>query len=80
MSYSEILNHPHFNADDYNYLVAKGWLNSEIVARWNSEAARGCGPCVWGTDGAKQKLAATIKAANKLEERANIIHLMNDFK
>lgn len=53
-----ILTHRQFDADDYAYLVAKGWTNAEILARWNEEAARGAGPCRWQTVAARAKLAA----------------------
>ncbi len=42
-----IQNHINYSADDYAYLVAKGWTDEQIVARWDQEAAGGTGPCLW---------------------------------
>lgn len=42
-----ILSHSNYDADDYAYLVAKGWTNAEILARWSEEAQRGNDPCRW---------------------------------
>lgn len=53
-----LLAHPNFDADDYAYLAAKGWRNSEILARWTEEAARSNGPCRWAGDTASAKLTA----------------------
>lgn len=57
-----IRNHTQFDANDYAYLVAKGWSDAEILARWDEEAARGQGPCRWDHPVAKAKLAATVTA------------------
>ncbi len=59
----KILNHSNYNADDYAYLVAKGWTNSEIAARWTEEAKAGKGPCSWNSYGANLKLASTLRDA-----------------
>lgn len=53
-----ILAHPNYDVDDYAYLAAKGWSNTEILARWTEEAARGNGPCRWEGATARAKLAA----------------------
>lgn len=53
-----ITNHANFDADDYEYLTAKGWTNKQIKARWDEEQAAGKGACGWGAFGAQQKLAA----------------------
>lgn len=50
--------HRNYDADDYAYLVAKGWTDAEILNRWNQEAAAGNGPCKWDTATARSKLAA----------------------
>lgn len=52
--------HPNYDADDYQYLVAKGWTDQQILARWTEEAAEGKGPCQWTTPQAAAKLNATI--------------------
>ncbi len=56
-----ILNHRNFDADDYAYLVAKGWGEEEILTRWTNEAEHGQGPCRWATEGARAKLASVIR-------------------
>lgn len=53
-----ITSHANFNSDDYAYLSAKGWSNTEIKARWDAERAEGCSPCRWETYAAKAKLAS----------------------
>jgi hypothetical protein len=50
--------HPQYDADDYAYLLAKGWTRQEIVARWNEEAKSGQGPCRWQSHWARVKLNA----------------------
>lgn len=50
--------HTNYNADDHAYLTAKGWTDSEILARWDAEAKSGNGPCRWQTEFARCKLAA----------------------
>lgn len=55
---ANIRNHSNFNADDYAYLIGKGWSNKEIKTRWDEEAARGCAACRWETSTAKSKLRA----------------------
>lgn len=57
----KILNHTNYDADDYAYLSAKGWTNTQILARWTEEAAAGNQACRWETYGAKAKLAATLR-------------------
>lgn len=39
--------HSQYNAEDYTYFRAKGWTNSEIISRWDEEAAAGNVPCRW---------------------------------
>ena len=53
-----ILTHRNYDADDYAYLVAKGWNDEEILARWTQEAERGNGPCRWEGPTTRAKLAA----------------------
>jgi hypothetical protein len=53
-----IQNHINYSADDYAYLVAKGWTDEQILARWDQEATAGAGPCLWQTESARSKLAA----------------------
>ncbi len=53
-----IRTHRNYDADDYAYLIAKGWTDAQILARWNEEAARGDGPCRWTSPTARTKLAA----------------------
>lgn len=53
-----IRNHRNYDADDYDYLTAKGWTDAQILARWDEEAARGSSPCRWQTESARSKLAA----------------------
>ena len=55
---TKITDHCNYDADDYAYLAAKGWTDSEIAARWDAEAKSGKGPCRWQTDSARRKLAA----------------------
>lgn len=55
-----IKNHPNFDADDYAYLRAKGWTNSEITERWTAERKQGNGPCKWEGQ-SRAKLMAVIK-------------------
>ena len=52
--------HQNFSSDDFAYLSAKGWSESEIVARWNEEAAAGKSACGWSSHFASKKLAATV--------------------
>ena len=40
-----IKNHANYSDDDYNYLNAKGYSDTEILAFWDRDAARGQGPC-----------------------------------
>ena len=40
-----IKNHANYSTDDYQYLSAKGYSDTEIQAIWNRDAARGQGPC-----------------------------------
>ena len=42
---TKITDHCNYDADDYAYLAAKGWTDSEIAARWDAEAKSGKGPC-----------------------------------
>ncbi len=58
MTPTAILNHPNYNADDYAYLLAKGWTDAEILARWTAEAESGKDSCDWQSEGARAKLAA----------------------
>ena len=51
-------NHVNYDADDHAYLIAKGWTEAEILARWDAEAKSGKGPCRWQTNSARSKLAA----------------------
>jgi hypothetical protein len=53
-----IQNHANYNADDYDYLAAKGWTDEQIQARWDQEASNGIGPCQWQTESARNKLTA----------------------
>ncbi len=53
-----IQNHANYNADDYAYLIAKGWTDEQILTRWDSEAASGKGPCQWQSESARSKLTA----------------------
>lgn len=53
-----LLAHPNFDADDYAYLIAKGWTHAEILARWTEEAKHGNGPCRWAGNIPRAKLAA----------------------
>ncbi len=53
-----ILNHRNYDADDYAYLIVKGWTDAEILARWDAEAKASNGPCPWQTVSARSKLAA----------------------
>lgn len=62
----EILTHSNYDADDYAYLVAKGWSDEEILARWTAEAAHGQGPCRWESEGARAKLAAVTSRPQKM--------------
>lgn len=57
-----ILNHVQYDADDYAYLAAKGWTNTQILTRWDEEAKEG-GPCRWNGKWAQAKLNSTIAAA-----------------
>ena len=50
--------HSNYDADDYAYLTAKGWTDSEIRARWDEEAKSGNPACRWQTESARAKLAA----------------------
>ena len=54
---NKITGHRNYNADDYTYLTAKGWTDTEILARWTSEAKSGMGACMWTTPSARVKLA-----------------------
>lgn len=38
-----ITRHTNYDADDYAYLIGKGWSNKEIKAHWDEEAAQGKG-------------------------------------
>ena len=51
-------NHRNYDADDYAYLIAKGWTDAEILARWDAEAKSGNGPCRWQSASARSTLAA----------------------
>lgn len=53
-----ILTHRNYDADDYAYLLGKGWTQEQILARWTEEVARGNGPCRWEGTTARAKLAA----------------------
>ena len=53
-----IQNHRNYDADDYAYLIAKGWTDAEILTRWDAEANGGNGPCRWQSASARSKLAA----------------------
>ena len=53
-----IRTHRNYDADDYAYLIAKGWTDAQILTRWTEEAARGNGPCRWESPTARTKLAA----------------------
>ena len=53
-----IQNHRNYDADDYAYLIAKGWTDAEILARWDAEAKSGNGPCRWQNASARSKLTA----------------------
>lgn len=53
-----ITRHTNYDADDYAYLIGKGWSNKEIKARWDEEAAQGKGACGWSGYWAQQKLAS----------------------
>jgi hypothetical protein len=55
---SAIQNHANYDADDYAYLIAKGWTHAAILARWDAEAKSGKGPCRWQSESARSKLAA----------------------
>lgn len=54
----KIIDHGNYDADDYVYLIAKGWTDAQILARWDDEAKCGIGPCRWQTESARSKLAA----------------------
>jgi hypothetical protein len=58
---TQIQTHRSYDADDYDYLVAKGWTDAEILARWDQEATAGKGPCRWNTLIAQQKLRTVIQ-------------------
>lgn len=58
MSTKTVKNHSNYDADDYAYLVAKGWTDAQILARWDEEAARETGPCRWDSPIARGKLAS----------------------
>lgn len=58
----QLKDHANYTADDLGYLLAIGWSPAEIKDRWDQEAADGHTGCHWETDGAKAKLAATLKA------------------
>jgi hypothetical protein len=54
---NKITDHRNYDADDYTYLTAKGWTDTEILARWDAEAKIGMGACMWTTPSARVKLA-----------------------
>jgi hypothetical protein len=54
-----ITSHPQYTPQDYAYLRAKGWKNSQIAARWDQERAAGVSPCQWDSREAREKLRAT---------------------
>ncbi len=53
----KITDHRNYDADDLAYLVAKGWTDADILARWDAEAQSGMGACKWTTPSARVKLA-----------------------
>ena len=55
---NKITDHGNYDADDYAYLIAKGWTDAQILARWDAEVQCGKGPCRWQTESARSKLAA----------------------
>ena len=55
---NKITDHGNYDADDYAYLIAKGWTDAQILARWDDEVQCGKGPCRWQTESARNKLAA----------------------
>lgn len=57
---SQIRNHPNYNPDDYAYLRAKGWADSDILQRWTEERRAGKGACVWSGLIPEIKLRAVI--------------------
>ena len=61
-----IRTHRNYDADDYAYLIAKGWSDDEILARWTAEAAHGQGSCRWESEGARAKLAAVTSRPQKM--------------
>jgi len=54
----KLIEHGNYDADDYAYLIAKGWTDAQILARWDAEAKSGKDACPWQTESARSKLAA----------------------
>lgn len=48
--------HPQYTLSDYRYFKAKGWIDKEIIARWDAEAREGKPKCSWDTPMAQEKL------------------------
>ena len=55
---TQIQEHRNYDANDYDYLAAKGWTDAEILARWDQEAASGKGVCRWESCTAQAKFRA----------------------
>ena len=55
---NKITDHGNYDADDYAYLIAKGWTDAQILTRWDAEAKSGKGPCRWQTEPARSKFVA----------------------
>jgi protease II len=56
----DLKQHANYDADDYAYLRAKGWTDSEIATRWTAEQKLGRGPCRWQAE-ARIKLQAVTQ-------------------
>ena len=55
---NKLIDHSNYDANDYAYLIAKGWTDAQILVRWDAEAKCGKGPCRWESESVRGKLAA----------------------
>src|SRR5690606_4050377 len=62
----EILTHSNYDADDYAYLIAKGWSDDENLIRCPAEAANGQGTCRCKSETACPKSTAPTCWSSKM--------------
>lgn len=62
----DLLKHPQYTKEDYDYLKGKGWSAKEIKERWDEENKKGDAPQTWGKDNKDNKDSNSF--ANKVAQ------------